>query len=58
MSEDDFSSNIDGNARYNAVKALAAEEGSQDDHEDEHEPGRRRDGEGSEQGCTLGEGRL
>ena len=29
MSEDDFSSNIDGNARYNAVKALAAEEGSQ-----------------------------
>ena len=28
MSEDDFSSNIEGNARYNAVKARAAEEGS------------------------------
>ena len=29
MSEEDFSSQIDSNARYNAVKAIAAEEGSQ-----------------------------
>ena len=29
MSEDDFASQIDTNARYNAVKAIAAEEGSQ-----------------------------
>ena len=29
MSEDDFANNIDQNARYNAVKALAEDEGSQ-----------------------------
>jgi GTP-binding protein YchF len=29
MSEEDFASQIDTNARYNAVKAIAAEEGSQ-----------------------------
>ena len=29
MSEDDFASKIDSNARYNAVKAIAADEGSQ-----------------------------
>lgn len=29
MSEDDFASKIDSNARYNEVKAIAAEEGSQ-----------------------------
>ena len=36
----------------------ATEEGGQDDHEDEHEPGQGRDGEGSEQVSTLGELRL
>ena len=29
MSEDDFAANIEGNARYNAVKKIAAEEGSE-----------------------------
>ena len=29
MSEEDFASNIENNARYNAVRAIAAEEGSQ-----------------------------
>lgn len=36
----------------------ATEEGGQDNHEDEHEPGRGWDGEGSEKVSTLGEVRF